>query len=91
MFLRSKTDKQATTELSKHIWAIKDDNKQFDMKWRILGRAKPYNVTSSKCNSCSLDKYFIICHPELSSLNSGTELVNTSRHSRGYTMEYWNG
>ena len=28
--------KRNETELSKHIWALKDNNKPFNMKWRII-------------------------------------------------------
>ena len=39
--------KQYATELSKHIWDLKNKNVGFDIKWKVLKRAKSYNSTSN--------------------------------------------
>ena len=54
--------KQNCTELSKHIWNLKQKNIEYSIKWKILKRAKSYsNIVSKRCNLCLWEKYFIIC------------------------------
>ena len=53
--------KRNETELSKHIWALKDNNKPFDIKWRIIKQCRPYSNVSNKCNLCLFEKFIIIC------------------------------
>ena len=43
-------------------------------------------VSSMKCNLCTLEKYYIIYHPNMCTLNSRSELISTCRHSRKFTM-----
>ena len=84
-------DKQTSTELSKYIWDIKTSGHEYTITWRIIGRAKPCSVSSMKCNLCTLEKYYIIYHPNMCTLNSRSELISTCRHSRKFTMALWNG
>ena len=30
------------TELSKHLWKLKDENKEYTVTWKIVAKAKPY-------------------------------------------------
>jgi len=55
--------KRLATELSKHVWDLKDQNKEFEIKWKILCRAKAYSNVSKRCNLCTAEKFFIICKP----------------------------
>jgi len=34
--------RKSETELSKHIWQLKGENKEFKVTWKILAKAKPY-------------------------------------------------
>ena len=78
--------KEDRTELSKHIWTLKDANKNYQIKWKILGSAPSYSNTNKKCNLCILEKYFIICKPHLGTLNKKSELISTCRHKRKYSI-----
>ena len=49
--------KRNETELSKHIWALKDNNKPFNIKWRIIKQCRPYSNVSNKCNLCLFEKF----------------------------------
>ena len=53
--------KRNETELSKHIWALKGNNKPFNIKWRIIKQCRPYSNVSNKCNLCLFEKFIIIC------------------------------
>ena len=69
-----------STELSKHIWTLKDNNIDYSITWRILSSHLPYNSSSKRCNLCLKEKFLIICHPDLSTLNKRNELVSSCRH-----------
>ena len=73
---------KSATELSKYIWSLKESNTQFSVKWRIIKRCKPYSNLTKRCNLCLYEKFVIICHPELCSLNSRNELISTCRHRK---------
>ena len=69
-----------STELSKHIWTLKNNNIDHLISWCILSSSSPYNSSSKRCNLCLKEKLLIICRPELSSLNKRNELVSSCRH-----------
>ena len=74
-------NKRMSTELSKHIWNLKDSNINFRITWKILKQAVSYNPCSKRCNLCLWEKYFIICKPHLGTLNKRNELVTSCRHA----------
>lgn len=79
-------EKRSATSLSEHIWDLKDNNKKFTIKWKIISKAKPYSPSRKKCNLCVEEKYYIIHRPEMSSLNKRNELINTCLHRKKYLL-----
>ena len=79
--------KRLNTELSKHIWQLKDSKTDFRISWKILKHATPYNPASNRCNLCLWEKYFIICRPDLSTLNKRNELVTSCRHANKFLLK----
>ena len=75
------------TELSKHVWNLKDQNIQYNIKWRKIKQARSYSNVTKKCNLCLWEKYFILCKPEMSSLNNRNELTSSCRHSRKFLLK----
>ena len=49
-----------STELSKYIWKLRDNNQDFNIKWTIISRARPYNNISKLCDLCLTEKLMII-------------------------------
>ena len=41
------------TELSKHLWQLKKANKEFNITWKILVKAKSYTNLTKRCNLCT--------------------------------------
>ena len=78
--------KKHATELSKHVCQLKDKHIDYKIKWEIIKQASPYNNTSNRCNLCLWEKYFIICHPSLATLNKRNELVSSCRHANKYLL-----
>ena len=68
------------TELSKHVWTLKDSNIDHSTSWRIISSNSSYNSSSKRCNLCLKEKFLIICRPDLSSLNKRNELKLSCRH-----------
>ena len=62
------------TTLSSHIWKLKEKNIDFEIKWKLLARAKPFTPVTNTCNLCTREKYFILYHPEQATLNSRNEM-----------------
>ena len=74
------------TELSKYIWSLKDRNIMYNIKWRKVKQARSYSNVSKRCNLCLWEKYFIICKPEMSTLNNRSELISTCTHSKKFLL-----
>ena len=70
------------TTLSSHIWSLKDENVNFHIQWREVGRAPRFNPITRKCKLCIKEKYHIIFQPEGASLNKRSELFSTCRHRK---------
>lgn len=75
------------TELSKHIWTLKDKGIDFVIKWKILRHAKPYSNIGKRCHLCTMEKYYIICHPKMATLNKRSELTCTCRHAAKFKLK----
>lgn len=76
------------TELSKHLWKLKEDNKDFTVTWKILAKAKPYTNLTKRCNLCTTEKFFLITKPHMATLNKRNELISTCRHRRKFIIRY---
>ena len=50
-----------STELSKHIWSLKDSNTNFTINWSILATSPAYSNKSKRCHLCLSikEKYFL--------------------------------
>ena len=75
------------TELSKYMWSLKDKSISYNIKWRKVKRARSYSNISKRCNLCLWEKYFIICKPEMSTLNNRSELISNCRHSKKFLLK----
>ena len=49
-------NKKLSTELSKHIWHLKDAKIGFSLTWKILKQAAPFNPASNRRNLCLWEK-----------------------------------
>ena len=69
-----------STELSKYIWQLKDNNKVRTVKWRIIKTVRS-NVTLNYCKLCLMEKYYIINSlGDKNLLNNRYEFVSKCRH-----------
>ena len=82
---RNEKSKNAT-ELSKHVWSLKESIVHYSTEWKIMKKCHPYSNRTNCCNLCIYKKFLIICHPELSPLNKRNELISTCRHQKKHLL-----
>lgn len=82
------SNKRSSTELSKHIWSLKDRSINYNLTWSIIRKAQPcYNGKSSTtCGLCLTEKYYIIFQPSMASLNDRKALVSSCRHASKFLL-----
>ena len=44
------------TALSRHIWKLKDKGVDYNIKYKIIGRGKPYSPKNKRCTLCLREK-----------------------------------
>ena len=77
------------TVLSKHIWELKDANKNFDINWKIIKVTSGFSKNSNNCSLCLSEKY-AICKFKMKNnlLNKRSELINKCRHENKFLLKY---
>ena len=73
---------ETDTELSKHIWKLKDGGIEYTISWKIVDRGRPFNPVSKTCQLCTNEKLYLLRRPQLCSLNSHNELGSYCRHQK---------
>ena len=73
------------TMLSQHLRKLKNENVEYNSKWRILNNAATYN-SCKRYLLCLLEKYYIISHPQKATLNQMCRLINSCVHSRPHIL-----
>jgi len=80
-----------SSELSKHIWFLKSNNTDYEIKWDILARSSGYNPSTKTCMLCLTEKYFIIYKPELCTLNKRDGIISSCRHINKHLLINYKG
>ena len=84
MSFRNRTHEN-DSKLSKFIWSLKDQNKEFDIKWSIFKKSS----RSKSCNLCLLKKLVISNFKEKERLlNKWLNLVSKCRHEINILINY---
>ena len=80
------SNKRHATTLSQYVWTLKDQDISYSLEWKIIAKASSYSPSTKKCMLCIKEKYFIICKPEMASLNSRNELSTECRHRKRFLL-----
>ena len=75
-----------STELSKYLWALKERNEKYTLKWSIIQKATPYNPATKRCNLCLAEKYHIMTADKNITLNKRPKLMGKCRHRDIYKL-----
>ena len=76
------------TELSKHVWNLKDHGLDNNLSWEIHKKTSSYQCGSKRCDLCLSEKVSIICADPDTSLNKRTELTSKCRHRNKFLLAY---
>ena len=70
------------TELTKHVWKLKMENRQFNIKWSVIKQVTAYKPGARRCNLCLEEKLQIMKARKRHKhcLNKRTELFTNCRH-----------
>ena len=75
-----KKEKMKDTEISKYVWAQKDKNRNFTIKWELYEKSRAYRAGNTYCKLCIDEKTAIIYADQKTILNNQTEFISTCRH-----------
>ena len=79
-------EKQHETKLSTHVWELKDQGKNPEIKWECLTTAPSYSPAIGRCILCIKEKETILYFREHASLNSRNEIVSICRHRKKFYL-----
>ena len=74
------------TDLSSHIWMLKDRGKPYTISWSIVTHASAYSGGSRRCNLCVAEKLTILQADQKMMLNTRNEIVNKCRHKNKFYL-----
>ena len=66
--------------LSTFVWKLKEEEKNFNLKWRIIDKAPRYNPMTKRCNLCNKERFYIMYRPQMATLNKRSEIYTACRH-----------
>ena len=75
------------TELSKHVWKLKESNTPFKINWSIAASAAPYTSGSKKCDLCLTEKLLIATSDPKTILNKRDEIMSKCRHMNKFKLK----
>ena len=78
------------TELSKHIWHLKQNKTDFTIKWSIIKRSISYTGGSKRCNLCLEEKLNILKEKDNCLLNKRSEIISACQHKNRFQVKSLN-
>ena len=80
------SDYPCQTALSKYIWEIKNQNKQYEVAWSIMSKGIPYRSGSDSCDLCTTEKLFIATESRNNLINKKSEIVSCCPHRAKFLL-----
>ena len=81
-------NKRESTELSKHIWKLKDKNINYNIRWKIIKQVPKIKNGNQMCRLC-ITEAAIIMKSKIGRLNKRTEVMNKCRHTNKFLLKNW--
>jgi len=66
---------------------LKDDGKEYNIKWEIAKKATPYKCGTRYCNLCITEKTVILLADPETLLNKRSEIISCCRHRKKYRSD----
>ena len=76
-----------STELSKKIWELKEDNTPYKLTWKVLQHGHPYRGGMRSCDLCLTEKLLILRSKHEHLLNRRREILNKCRHTNKFMLK----
>ena len=74
------------TELSKHVWQLKQEGISHQIAWEILRHAPGYTNKTKRCQLCLTEKLLIATANKSCLLNKRSELASKCRHQNKFYL-----
>ena len=71
-------------ELANYVWDLKDANKKFDIKWKILKKVRG-RLVGGACRLCTTEQMFLLEHADKGNLLN-TRIIEKCRHGAKYSL-----
>ena len=84
---KSFRDRGNETELSKYIWQLKDESKNYNIYCKRFMYATPNKCGTRHCDLCLTEKYVIACADQKHLLNKRTEIISKCRYRNKYLIK----
>ena len=78
------------TKLSKHVWHLKQNKPDFNIKWSIVKKSISYTGESKRCNLCLDEKLIILKEKNNCLLNKRSEIVSACQHKNRFEVNNLN-
>ena len=72
---------------SSHVWDLKRRRVNFELKWRIIAKGKPYSPSTKLCDLCIKEIYYIMFEKNMATLNKGNEFFGSFPHRFKYLLQ----
>ena len=80
-------EKKKKSELSKHIWGLKEQKKNYRISWKIEKKAFTYQIGASECNLCPREKKIVARADPNITLNSRNEIFHKCREKTKFMLQ----
>ena len=81
--------RRTSTELSIHIWDLKDRNIPYSISWEVVRRAQTFSLVTNKCDLCIHEKFEILYNKISATPNKRNEIFNHCRHKKKLLLGKW--
>ena len=76
--------RRTSTTLSDHVWKLKKKNINFNIKWEVVKRVKPFAPSNKVCGLCLQEKLSIL--RSAPSLNKRSEIFGHRIHRKKFLL-----
>ena len=80
--------KRTSTTLNEHVWKLKNKNINFNIKWEIVKKVKPFAPNDKVCKLCLQEKLSIL--RSAPSLNKRSEIFGHCTHRKKFLLSNTN-
>ena len=77
---------EKSSELSKHVWALKRSGIEHSIEWSVVSQAPAYSNATKRCQLCLAEKLAIMEADKRVNINKRSELVSKCRHENKFYL-----